>query len=41
LTEDSHINVPAHPRRIAELIAIRNYIVHNSRFAKAKHVEKV
>ena len=23
------------------MIAIRNYIVHNSRFAKAKHVEKV
>ena len=27
-------------RRVAELIARRSYIVHNSRFAKAKHVEK-
>jgi hypothetical protein len=27
--------------RIDELIAIRNYIVHNSRFAKARYIEKV
>jgi hypothetical protein len=32
---------PMDRRRIDELIAIRNFIVHNSRFAEAKYVEQV